>query len=97
MSTKINLYFRKLTLPQYEDIGIFAIRLFVDVLFKRNKEYTEPYSAIVDTGAPISLIPLQIWKECQVQKIRESEIRGVVPRKECFFLSLWLKITMPYG
>lgn len=84
MSTKINLYFREFTFPQYEDLGIKAVRLFSDVIFKGKEEFTEPYPAIMDTGAPISLVPVQIWKECEVQMIRDSEIRGVVPRRECF-------------
>ncbi|MFQ5813730.1 MAG: hypothetical protein ACE5I2_11185 [Anaerolineae bacterium] len=84
MSTKIQLYFKKYALPHYEDLGIFAIRLLCDVTFKASKlGYTEVYPAIVDTGAPISLIPMRIWQQCEVRRIRDSVIRGVVPHEEC--------------
>lgn len=84
MSTKIHLYFKKYVLPSYEDLGIFAIRLLCDVTFKASElGYTEIYPAVVDTGAPISLIPMRIWQQCEAKRIRDSVIRGVVPHEEC--------------
>jgi len=85
MSTRIRLYFREQPIPDYEDLGIFAIRLMCRMSFKTQNGFTDPYPAIVDTGAPISLIPLQIWRGCgiEAEAIRDSIIRGVVPLEEC--------------
>ena len=83
MSTKINLYFIELTMSDYADLGIFAIRLCCDVAFSTASGFTDPHRAIIDTGAPLSLLPLYVWEQCKVKKIRDSAIKGVVPRPEC--------------
>lgn len=85
MSTKIRLYFREQIMPYYEDLGIFTIRLMCRMSFQTQNGFTDPYPAIVDTGAPISLIPLQIWRGSGIktEAIRDSTIRGVVPLEEC--------------
>jgi hypothetical protein len=85
MSTRIRLFFREQVIPDYRDLGIFAIRLMCRMSFHTPNGFTDPYPAIVDTGAPISLIPLQIWKGWSIEAdaIRDSTIRGVVPLKEC--------------
>ena len=85
MSTKIRLYFREQVIPDYKELGILAIRLMCRMSFQTQNGFTDPYPAIVDTGAPISLIPLQIWRGCgiEAEKIRDSTIRGVVPLEEC--------------
>ncbi|MBC8526454.1 MAG: hypothetical protein H8D22_06255 [Candidatus Cloacimonetes bacterium] len=44
---------------------------------------SKPESAIVDTGAPIYLIPHKIWRKCVTKVIGETELRGVIPKKEC--------------
>ncbi|MBC8229349.1 hypothetical protein H8E77_07380 [bacterium] len=83
MSTKISLYFIERIMPDYADLDISAIRLCCDVAFRTASGITAPYRAIIDTGAPLSLLPLYVWKQCKVKKIRDSAIRGVVPRPEC--------------
>ena len=85
MSTKIRLYFREQVIPDYKDLGILAIRLMCRMSFQTQTGFTDPYPAIVDTGAPISLIPLQIWRRrgIEAEAIRDSTIRGVVPLEEC--------------
>jgi hypothetical protein len=85
MSTKIRLYFREQVIPDYKELGILAIRLMCRMSFQTQNGFTDPYPAIVDTGAPISLIPLQIWRGCgiEAETIRDSTIRGVVPLEEC--------------
>ena len=44
---------------------------------------TDPELAIVDTGAPLSLIPQDIWQDCRYLKLRDDVIRGVVPKPDC--------------
>ncbi len=81
----INLYFR-----EFNDLDLFAkgaksniIRLFVDARFKTSNGWTDPYPAIVDTGAHITIIPFNIWNECLVNLTTEYVVRGLVPKREC--------------
>ena len=60
-----------------------GIRLLTVVQFLAIKGWSEPGVAIVDTGAPISLIPYRIWRKCINKVIGETELRGVIPKKEC--------------
>jgi hypothetical protein len=61
MSTKrIKLYFAKFENPDLVDVDIGIIRLFCEVAFVSEKGYTDSYSAVLDTGAPVSVIPYQI-------------------------------------
>ncbi len=46
-------------------------------------ELTDPELAIVDTGAPLSLIPQDIWQGCRYLRMRDDVIRGVVPKPNC--------------
>ena len=41
-----------------------GIRLLTVVQFKTCETWSDPQIAIVDTGAPISLVPPKIWKKC---------------------------------
>lgn len=81
----IKLYFK-----EFYDLDLIAkgakshiIRLFVDVQFKTRDGWTEPYSAILDTGAHAALIPFKVWGECLVNFTAEHVVRGVVPKEEC--------------
>ena len=60
-----------------------GIRLLTVVQFMTSQGWSNPESAIVDTGAPISLVPQKIWKRCITRVIGETELRGVIPKKEC--------------
>jgi hypothetical protein len=85
MSTKrIKLYFCKFENPDLIDVDIGIIRLFCEVAFVSKEGYTDSYSAILDTGAPVSIIPYHIWSMLKVNKLKDYVIRGIVPKKECF-------------
>jgi len=60
-----------------------GIRLLTVVQFLTMKGWSEPELAIVDTGAPVSLIPYRIWRKCTSEVIGGAELRGVIPREEC--------------
>jgi len=60
-----------------------GIRLLAVAQFMTSESWSKPESAIVDTGAPISLIPYKIWRKCINKVIGEAELRGVIPKQEC--------------
>lgn len=49
------------------------IRLFSDVRFLRKESITEEHRAIIDTGSPISLIPLSIWQSIDFELLSDKE------------------------
>ena len=87
MSTKINLEFvlKKFhpnaeVLPELREI----IRVQGHIQLKTKEGYGEPEKAIIDTGAPISLIPFDMWRHMEIEYIGEDYLRGVVPDKKCY-------------
>lgn len=94
---KVKLYFR--TFPNFEllekGISVKTVRLLGNAQFQINNVWTNSYAAIIDTGAPFSLIPLEIWQNIQVEIIADSlVIRGLVPNKHCFLPVKVAKITL---
>ncbi len=87
MSTKIGLWFEEFIYPNLEkkipDIGKLT-RLFCLMKFKLSDgTLGKTRQAIVDTGAPISVIPIAFWRESVVNILAEHEIYGINPREEC--------------
>ena len=61
-----------------------VLRIQCRVQFKTAEGYCEPEKAIVDTGAPISLIPFDMWRHAEIEYLGEDYLRGVVPKGECY-------------
>lgn len=85
MSTNVELYF-----GSYENLEIKefltdyqTIRLEGLISFKTSEGWTDPEIALLDTGAPLSVIPYPLWKNIIHKKITDYEIHGIVPKKEC--------------
>lgn len=53
------------------------IRLKSLIQFRKKSGFSKIYEAIVDTGAPVSAIPLRIWEEANYQELAEHEIGGL--------------------
>jgi len=67
-----------------DDPTLVITRLLAWVSFLTvDGELTDPELAIVDTGAPLSLIPQDIWQGCRYLRMRDDVIRGVVPKPGC--------------
>lgn len=82
MSIRVKLQFRTLP-PRRRPAPVYSIRLLARVVFAKAQGFTQPYTAIIDTGAPVSLIPESIWEQCDVQKFGDDKIRGIVPKEDC--------------
>ena len=86
MSTEIKLRFESFTNPDLDEkLGEKRefIRLFCAVKIKGKDGWMDSCDAIVDTGAPMSVIPLDLWTDAETEILTEHEIRGISPRKEC--------------
>ncbi len=83
MSFRIGLSF--VTLPPRSDemFAVSTMRLFARVRFKTWKGYTRGFRAIVDTGAPVSLIPFKVWGQCAVTLLGERTVPTISERPEC--------------
>lgn len=70
---RINLFFTVTKSAELERKlgGIEFIRLRASVQFKTAWGWSDVYDAIVDTGAPISLIPAFIW-----ERVERAELAG---------------------
>jgi len=82
MSTRLALRIDKHPDPDDPTLAITRLLVWVSFLTVDGK-LTDPELAIVDTGAPLSLIPQDIWQDCRYLKLRDDAIRGVVPKPEC--------------
>lgn len=86
MSTRIRLHYSKaLDLDLIEkNIEIWLRRITVQISFQRLHGWTQPYEAIIDAGAPVSIIPPAIWQEIEKEVLGEYKIQGVVPKKDAY-------------
>ena len=56
-----------------------VIRIYVMVKFKKQSGFTDPYPAIIDTGAHTSVIPAGLWEKSEHKILGEHYIKGLVP------------------
>ena len=89
MSSKVPLYFE----TGYDPHGTPFIRLVVWVAFKSRGKYLEAEKIIIDTGAPISLIPFNIWAQCDVTLGNRGVIGSIANRPECDVAVTYGRIT----
>ncbi len=69
------------TVPDFGD----SIRLRTWVKFRmRDINWSKTGSAIIDTGAPISVLPYDLWCKLKVEILATGySMRGIIPREEC--------------
>jgi hypothetical protein len=59
------------------------IRVFGLIKLKqRDGSWSKSYPAIIDTGAPISVIPLSRWIQSDVEILTDHETRGIVEKRD---------------
>lgn len=82
---RVNLFFDLIRDGDIEKIikNHNIIRLKCAVQFKSKTGWSQPYSAIVDTGAHTSLLPLSIWKYLIYEKSGEYRMFGIAKNDEC--------------
>lgn len=62
------------------NLNLRCTRIFGIVRFQKENGWTEYQKAIVDTGSPYSVIPSDLWNECDVKKLYPTTIRGIIPK-----------------
>lgn len=85
MSIKIRLRFKQLMDIDLvkENIFLRGLRLFTVIQFQTSTDWSELIPAIIDTGAPVSVIPRKIWETSIIQELMPYSISGLVPNPEC--------------
>ena len=83
MSIRIGLTLHRLPDVELLHRGIVRTRLLCNVQFETpaNELFIQP--AIVDTGAPLCLIPSDLWGRVRTKQFETTKIGGFVSRKEC--------------
>ncbi len=72
MSTRIGLTFHRLPDVEFLHRGIAHIRLLCNVQFETPTKEVFVQPAIVDTGAPLCLIPSDLWKQVRTQQFETT-------------------------
>ena len=77
MSTKIKIEFETRIDMDFllRGVTVRLIRLIATVQLKTEDGWTRGYDAIVDTGNPISIIPLSIWSKAQVKILLPDKVK----------------------
>ena len=85
MSSKIKLFYETYNDPEISKFieNYNIIRLKGIIRFVQNENYSDPFKAILDTGAHISLIPQYMWKNLIIENLGKYEVRGISNKPEC--------------
>ena len=60
---------------------LFLYRLLARVRFRTPRGWSDYHVAIVDTGAPYSVLPLSLWPALRVERLLKLPLRGIIPGK----------------
>ncbi len=64
-------------------IQIESCRLLTDLSLRSTGGWTVFRPAIVDTGAPVSLLPRRVWQSAEVHALSRIQVGGAVRKPEC--------------
>lgn len=78
MSIKIPLNIVEHPNVELIDYDIIPLRILCPINFEYKDRVALPTTAIIDTGAPLSVIPKRIWEACQNRVLGPSHISGIV-------------------
>ena len=83
MSISIGLTVRRQPDVEFLHHGIVHFRLLCRVQFDTPARTTFVRQAIIDTGAPLCLIPADVWEQVRTQSFETTHVGGLVSRREC--------------
>ncbi len=83
MSTRIGLTFQRLPDIELLHRGIVYTRLLCNVQFETLSDNILIRPAIIDTGAPLCLVPSDLWQQVRTQQFEATRIGGLMVQKDC--------------
>lgn len=72
---------------------LFLYRLTAWVRFRQTRGWSDYHVAIVDTGAPYSLIPLSLWPALRMERLCDLPVRGLVPGRHAELNATLAKVS----
>ncbi len=83
MFTRLALTIKRLPDVDLIDHGFWLQRVLCDLRFLLSTGLSDPYPAIIDTGAPSSIIPRSLWSQTPVRRFKTFPLQGLIAHKEC--------------
>jgi len=84
---RVALYFDAKTVrsPRFGDDPFRVIRLLARAQFaSAGGRFTEPMEAVVDTGAPLAVLPDSVWRSLEAEvRVPEASFEGISPGQQC--------------
>lgn len=72
---------------------IFAYRCFARLRFGTSRGWSEERFAILDTGAPFSVIPSTLVRDLDVTRLFPTQLRGLIPKASASLRAQVAKVT----
>ena len=72
---------------------VFSFRVLAWVQFKRSDGWTPLFRALIDTGAPFSVLPKSLWTDLQIEAGFSTILRGLVPLKSAVLNARLAQVT----
>jgi hypothetical protein len=62
-----------------QGIAVHLIRLTVSLQLETKEGWTRKYKALIDTGNPISVVPISVWSKSKINWLmpHKSELLGI--------------------
>ena len=75
-------------------LTIYSFRLWTRVQFQTRDGWTPVVPALIDTGAPFSVIPKNLWPEVASRPVGfTSELRGLIPMRTAMLKARLAQVT----
>lgn len=59
---------------------LWIYRCFARLRFKKSSGWSDERFAILDTGAPFSIIPVTVWETLIIKELSPAHLQGVIPK-----------------
>jgi hypothetical protein len=74
-------------------ITIFSFRVWTRAQFRRADGWTQVFPALIDTGAPFSVVPPSVWRYIERDERFPTALRGLVPLRSAVLKAKLAQVT----
>jgi len=74
-------------------IKVFSFRVWTRTQFKCSGGWTPVLRALIDTGAPFSVLPKSLWISLEVEGGFATSLRGLVPLRSAALRATFARVT----